>query len=101
MAQGGKCSSCIDKPGHRYRVVDCVKRPPLENSEDTSLEKMNAGNSSLLRNNHAPATNLVVICLRNVVSLDDELFFFLESILREKILPQIVKAKQTKCKRII
>jgi hypothetical protein len=28
-----KCSGCIDKPGHRARVVDCVKQSPFEDSE--------------------------------------------------------------------
>jgi hypothetical protein len=28
-----KCNGCVDKPGHRFRVVDCVKQSPFEDSE--------------------------------------------------------------------
>jgi hypothetical protein len=28
-----KCDGCIDKPGHRYRTVDCVRQSPFEDSE--------------------------------------------------------------------
>jgi hypothetical protein len=28
-----KCNGCIDKPGHKFRVVDCVKQSPFEDSE--------------------------------------------------------------------
>jgi thrombospondin motif-containing protein 7/thrombospondin motif-containing protein 12 len=29
----GKCNGCIDKPGYKYRVVNCVKQSPFEDSE--------------------------------------------------------------------
>lgn len=28
-----KCNGCIDKPGYKYRIVDCVKQSPFEDSE--------------------------------------------------------------------
>ncbi|XP_033607192.1 A disintegrin and metalloproteinase with thrombospondin motifs 7-like [Cryptotermes secundus] len=32
-SEWSKCSGCIDKPGHKLRVVECVKQSPFEDSE--------------------------------------------------------------------
>jgi hypothetical protein len=34
VGEWGQCTDCTHNPGYKYRVVDCVKQSPYEDSED-------------------------------------------------------------------
>ncbi|KDR11853.1 A disintegrin and metalloproteinase with thrombospondin motifs 7 [Zootermopsis nevadensis] len=61
VGEWGRCSGCIGRPGHKYRVVDCVKQSPFEDSEDmiepSECEGQKPSNKELCSSNKPCAVN--------------------------------------------